>query len=74
MLQGAHDPLNDAVKRAQELDRLCPNLRVVMLNAGHCPHDEVPGEFNAALAEFVKGDVIGAGTERREPAAAAGSA
>ena len=57
-LQGAKDPLNDAVGRAKELHRLCENVKVVMLDAGHCPHDEVPAEFNIRFVEFLKSDVM----------------
>lgn len=59
VLQGAKDPLNDAPKRASEIARLCANARVVLLDAGHCPHDERPEEVNAALEEFVVRDVMG---------------
>jgi pimeloyl-ACP methyl ester carboxylesterase len=59
VLQGALDPLNDAVGRARGLAELCPNARVVMLQAGHCPHDEVPEEVNRALEAFVREDVMG---------------
>jgi len=54
VLQGAKDPLNDAVGRATEIDRLCSNAEVVLLDAGHCPHDEKPEEFNEKMAEFMK--------------------
>lgn len=66
VLQGALDPLNDAPGRARDLARCCPNVEVVMLQAGHCPHDEVPDEVNDHLAAFatrcckLSGLVIGA--------------
>lgn len=41
--QGALDPLNDARGRAKDLVQLCPDhATCVLLDAGHCPHDEVP--------------------------------
>lgn len=58
VLQGAKDPLNDAEGRAKELDRLCGNAKVVLLDAGHCPHDEVPEQFNARLGDFLM-EVVG---------------
>lgn len=58
VLQGALDPLNDAKARAQQLAQLCPNVRVVLLQAGHCPHDEVPDEVNAAMLHFIEQDVL----------------
>lgn len=64
VLQGAKDPLNDAVGRAKEIDRLCSNAEVVLLDAGHCPHDEKPEEFNAKMAEFMKKKfVLGQGSK-----------
>jgi pimeloyl-ACP methyl ester carboxylesterase len=54
VLQGALDPLNDSKKRAADLARLCPaNATVQLLQAGHCPHDELPGEWNAAVAQLL---------------------
>jgi pimeloyl-ACP methyl ester carboxylesterase len=54
VLQGALDPLNDAKGRAAKLGELT-KAKVVLLNAGHCPHDEVPEEVNAELEKFLKG-------------------
>lgn len=54
VLQGALDPLNDARGRAAQLARLCPaNASVTLLQAGHCPHDELPDEWNAAVAKLL---------------------
>lgn len=55
VLQGALDPLNDSKKRAQQLEDLCPeHVTKVLLQAGHCPHDEVPQEFNGRLLEWME--------------------
>lgn len=54
VLQGVNDPLNDARDRAKQLEELCPNVEVKRLEAGHCPHDEVPAEVNAALIEWIR--------------------
>lgn len=54
VLQGALDPLNDAKGRAAKLGELT-KAKVVLLNAGHCPHDEVPEEVNVELEKFLKG-------------------
>ncbi len=64
VLQGAKDPLNDAVGRAKEIDRLCSNAEVVLLEAGHCPHDEKPDEFNAKFAKFMKEKFVGESEKR----------
>jgi pimeloyl-ACP methyl ester carboxylesterase len=52
VLQGALDPLNDAKKRADQIVKACPSARLVLLQAGHCPHDEVPELVNKEIIEF----------------------
>jgi pimeloyl-ACP methyl ester carboxylesterase len=54
VLQGARDPLNDAPARAAALAAACSNVRVHLLEGGHCPHDEVPAAFNEALQGFMR--------------------
>ena len=54
VLQGARDPLNDAPVRATALAAACSNVRVHLLDGGHCPHDEVPAAFNEALQGFMR--------------------
>ena len=48
------DPLSNAVARAKELEAACHNVRVQMLDAGHCPHDEVPHTVNDGLLSFMQ--------------------
>ncbi len=60
VLQGRLDPLNDAQGRAQQLAELCPNVDVVLLDAGHCPHDEQPGAVNDGILDFMAARVVGA--------------
>ncbi|KAI8101460.1 hypothetical protein M9435_001566 [Picochlorum sp. BPE23] len=52
VLQGALDPLNDAKTRAHDIVESCPNANCILLDAGHCPHDEVPEQVNNAIASF----------------------
>jgi pimeloyl-ACP methyl ester carboxylesterase len=54
VLQGRLDPLNDAAARAEQLGSLCANVDVVLLDAGHCPHDEQPGLVNEGILDFVR--------------------
>jgi hypothetical protein len=54
VLQGVLDPLNDAAGRAAQLKELCPNVQLLLLQAGHCPHDEVPEQVNAGLLDFAE--------------------
>lgn len=42
VLQGAKDPLNDARGRASALQGACPNVRVHLLEGGHCPVRAAP--------------------------------
>ncbi|KAG2497218.1 hypothetical protein HYH03_004807 [Edaphochlamys debaryana] len=75
ILQGALDPLNESTGRAMQLQELCPNVTVRMLQAGHCPHDEVPELVTAGLLDFVRDRVLGApaagGSERQAAAVGA---
>lgn len=52
VLQGALDPLNDATSRARQITQACPAAQCVLLQAGHCPHDEVPDLVNAEIRMF----------------------
>jgi len=71
VLQGALDPLNNARQRAADMQAACPdNLDVVLLEAGHCPHDEQPDAVNAELIKFLQRvDVASAGAQPAELAA-----
>lgn len=44
--------------RANQLKSLCSGLRVWEIQAGHCPHDELPDDVNAALLQFVEEEVL----------------
>lgn len=59
-MQGTKDPLNDARGRVHQLATLCPQqVRVAFMeDAGHCPHDERPEEFNAAVLDFIRNCVM----------------
>jgi pimeloyl-ACP methyl ester carboxylesterase len=52
--QGILDPLNDAKGRAEMLGSLRKGVKIVPLQGGHCPHDEIPEEVAAAIAEWMK--------------------
>lgn len=52
VLQGALDPLNDAPSRARQITDACPSAQCILLQAGHCPHDEVPDLVNAEIEAF----------------------
>ena len=53
-MQGALDPLNDARGRAEAIRLSCPdNVEVVLLEAGHCPHDELPEVVNPLILKWL---------------------
>lgn len=53
IVQGVLDPLNSSAKRADALEAAIANSEKVCIDAGHCPHDEVPEQVNAAIKDFV---------------------
>ena len=54
LLWGIRDPwINAAGRRASFLRHAPAATSEVVLEAGHCPHDEVPGPVNAALLEWL---------------------
>jgi len=52
-VSGMQDPLSNAVARANGLRDACNNVEVELLDAGHCPHDEVPHLVNEGLLKFM---------------------
>ncbi|MEX1316542.1 MAG: alpha/beta fold hydrolase [Synechococcaceae cyanobacterium] len=72
LLWGIRDPWINAAGRRAAFQRHAPAAtREVVLEAGHCPHDEVPEQVNAALLEWLAGlspagvPSAGAGAESR---------
>jgi pimeloyl-ACP methyl ester carboxylesterase len=54
IIQGVLDPLNRAKDRADKLEARISGAMKVCIEAGHCPHDEVPELVNNAIAEFTE--------------------
>jgi pimeloyl-ACP methyl ester carboxylesterase len=55
LLWGIRDPWINAAGRRAAFQRHAPAATTeVVLDAGHCPHDEVPDQVNAALLEWLK--------------------
>ncbi|GFH32437.1 photolyase/cryptochrome alpha/beta domain-containing protein, partial [Haematococcus lacustris] len=46
--------------RARQLGQLCPQYvkDVVLLKAGHCPHDEVPHQVNQEMIKFMRERIL----------------
>lgn len=54
LLWGIHDPWVKAEGRRERFRRHAPAVtHEVVLNAGHCPHDEVPDQVNAAMLDWL---------------------
>jgi pimeloyl-ACP methyl ester carboxylesterase len=53
LLWGEADPWMKAKERSQKFHQYYPQLTEYFLQAGHCPHDEVPEQVNAYLRNWV---------------------
>jgi pimeloyl-ACP methyl ester carboxylesterase len=54
LLWGIRDPWINAPGRRASFQRHAPeNTHEVVLEAGHCPHDEVPDQVNQALLNWL---------------------
>lgn len=56
MLWGEGDPWIKARDRGEKFRQFYPELTEYYLNAGHCPHDEIPDEVNRLMREWVLGN------------------
>ena len=50
---GRHDPWINPVPRLALFRQAAPQAEEVILDAGHCPHDEQPDSFNAAFLQWL---------------------
>jgi len=55
LLWGIRDPWINAAGRRAAFQRHAPEATEVVLEAGHCPHDEVPEQVNKALLGWLAG-------------------
>lgn len=53
LLWGEHDPWMNARARSVKFRQYYPQLTEHFLNAGHCPHDEVPEQVNDLLRSWM---------------------
>ena len=53
MLWGEKDPWINAQERGAKFRQHYPNLTEYYLEAGHCPHDEIPEQVNHLLSSWV---------------------
>ncbi|CAI9092073.1 OLC1v1027220C1 [Oldenlandia corymbosa var. corymbosa] len=67
VVQGMRDPLSDSRSKLAVIREHCKGIAIRELDAGHCPHDELPAVFNAVLKEWVltvESEVVSAGLTR----------
>ncbi|XP_052141974.1 pheophytinase, chloroplastic [Oryza glaberrima] len=67
LLWGDLDPWVGPAKAAQ-IKKFYQDTTVVNLQAGHCPHDEAPEQFNGALLEWLASLDAGKPADQPEPA------
>jgi pimeloyl-ACP methyl ester carboxylesterase len=53
LIWGEGDPWMDTRTRSEQFRQHYPALKEVFLQAGHCPHDEVPQQVNPLLRDWV---------------------
>ena len=53
LLWGIRDPWINAVARRRQFQQAAPRASEVVLEAGHCPHDEVPEQVNRSLLDWL---------------------
>ncbi|KAJ0263311.1 DNA photolyase [Hirschfeldia incana] len=53
VIQGMKDPISDPQKKVALLKEFCPAMEIKKVNAGHCPHDEIPKEVNHIICEWI---------------------
>jgi pimeloyl-ACP methyl ester carboxylesterase len=58
MLWGEGDPWMNSRERGEKFRQVYPALTEYYLNAGHCPHDEVPDQVNQLMKQWVLSKVI----------------
>ncbi|CAN0902562.1 Cryptochrome DASH, chloroplastic/mitochondrial [Linum grandiflorum] len=52
IIQGMKDPISDSKSKVAMLKEHCPGFVIKQLDAGHCPHDEMPDEVNSIVCEW----------------------
>ncbi|CAI9295742.1 unnamed protein product [Lactuca saligna] len=53
IIQGMKDPISDSKTKVNLVKKHFKEIEIKELDAGHCPHDEVPEEVNSIIQEWV---------------------
>nr|KYP67915.1 hypothetical protein KK1_021530 [Cajanus cajan] len=54
-IKGMKDPISDSNSKVAMLKEHCDGVMIKELDAGHCPHDEVPERVNTIISEWILG-------------------
>ncbi|XP_039689791.1 uncharacterized protein [Medicago truncatula] len=54
IIQGMKDPISDSNATVAMLKENCDGVIIKELDAGHCPHDEVPESVNTILCDWIQ--------------------
>jgi pimeloyl-ACP methyl ester carboxylesterase len=54
MLWGEGDPWMKCKERGEKFKQYYQNLTEYYLQAGHCPHDEIPEQVNQLIRDWVR--------------------
>lgn len=61
--QGKFDPLMAAPARTEAFRAIYPSATIHVVDAGHCPHDEVPEKFNSEFSKWIEDSLARRGAE-----------
>ncbi|KAJ1384600.1 Alpha/Beta hydrolase fold, partial [Sesbania bispinosa] len=53
IIQGMKDPISDSNAKVAMLKEHCDGVKIKELDAGHCPHDEVPERVNMIICDWI---------------------
>ncbi|XP_050387503.1 uncharacterized protein LOC126803813 [Argentina anserina] len=53
IIQGMRDPISNSKSKVAMIKEHCDGFLIKELDAGHCPHDELPEEVNSVICEWV---------------------
>ncbi|KAI7756989.1 hypothetical protein M8C21_004424 [Ambrosia artemisiifolia] len=53
IIQGMKDPISDSKTKVNVVKKHFKEIAIKELDAGHCPHDELPEEVNSIIREWV---------------------
>lgn len=53
IIQGMRDPISNSKSKVAMIKEHCDGFLIKELDAGHCPHDEMPEEVNSIICEWM---------------------